>query len=65
MGGIDIGTDKHRYLQIDTDDTYLGEHRAHILFEFRMQIMWRAKPTTFIFVDQLDIYIIDFFCNLN
>ena len=57
MGGTDIGTDKHRYSQIVTDDTDLGKHGAYNLLEFRMQIMWRAKLTTFILIVVRYIYI--------
>ena len=33
-------------------EAHLGRH----LFEFMTQIEWKARPTIFILVDQLDIY---------
>ena len=47
MSGTDIGTDKHRYLQIDTDDADLGKQGAYNLLEFNMQMKVEGKPDNY------------------
>ena len=48
--------DEYRQTQIDTDGTDSGECGAYNLLEFKMEIGWKAKPTTIILIVAMYIY---------
>ena len=65
MGGTDIGTDKHRYSQIDTDDADLGERKACNLLDFICRWRWKVKLTISILIVVIYIYACLSSCSLN